>query len=1033
MQRTMLSLSTILFVAACGPTAPKTDSDAGNEGPKACQSDTDCAPQAMCSSNTCVIRPDACYKDTDCTNQQTCTNGRCTRRPDACDKDTDCGKKYYCPSGLCIIRPNACAADGSCPAKSFCVDELCVPDDQPPTLTVDQPTEGQVISAGKFTVSGSADDGTGAGGVTVSLAVGTQAAQPLAVTAGKFTTEVDAPLLDGASLALKLHASDRLSNSVDKTVAVIVDRVPPQITLSQPPKTSYNASDSGRSIDITGTVTDGSGKIKSVELSTDEGVTWIPSGTTATFKYTYVIPGAANSRFVLQVRATDDAGNQSAAVSSQPIIVDSLPPVVHITSPSAGAVFSLASPNTVSVTGDVVETNLATLKYHLDSGTDQDVAVANGQYSFTVQLSDTDDAVTHLLTFTAADLAGNTGNANVSYIVDRVPPHLAITAPATDGSCDSTSCIGPVVNSLTSTLAFSGTYSDGGGLKSTGGLTAQVDLKTSVTQLPPVLANGTWSANWTLFPSNPGAAYTFTVQATDAAGNSSTANRQVWLDNVAPTATALVNNQRLLPRGSALVQFSEPMNLSTVRTAARVNGVSLGTSSSFGTLDTAKTKYGFATASELTAYSSTQFSISTAATDTAGNALAAPVSERFLTEAIPASPSVAVATSGSDPRLAIDSDGLPAVAYWNGTAFAVALWDGRSAYRTATIPLPPTATYNGASVGYSLSSPKPTELRISDSQNTDLTLSHTAMLVGIGAATLNTATQPSPPLSLVFYAQSKDNLVTWTGLSGTGAADVVGAATGGADPMLLDTCTSVLHGTLPLGYYTLDCAASAVIFRSYNSTNLVRQDFSTSTKTWAAGTSILLTPSGTLRGSHQGGALATNPIYLPTATATTATYTAITPSAVAGLTSSKDVTGTGFVVDKGSGYLAWNGGGLACTGISGTGTLEEVYLACGSPPSGAGNWKQSTVFTHCSTSGSAKPSSVDLARTGTTVGFAIGLANYTVQYGTLTDGTCSTAPAVSWASASIVGAKTPAIAIAPDGTAHVAYVNSGTNAVAVGP
>jgi large repetitive protein len=186
------------------------------------------------------------------------------------------------------------------------------------------------------------------------------------------------------------------------------------------------------------------------------------SGWTA---YTVPFTISTEGTNTLEHKATDNAGNVYV-LTTQTIKIDKTPPVVAITAPANGAYYK--SINVPAAGFTVNELNPYTT---VEAG----YSASEGVQTYTV---------------TATDTAGNVGSASVTYTVDNTPPVVAITAPA-DGAVyllnQNVSANWSATDALSGIASSSGTVPSGS-----------------------PIPTGTAGAN------------TFTVTATDKAGNTTT-------------------------------------------------------------------------------------------------------------------------------------------------------------------------------------------------------------------------------------------------------------------------------------------------------------------------------------------------------------------------------------------------------------------------------------------------------------------------------------------------------------------------------
>jgi hypothetical protein len=292
-------------------------------------------------------------------------------------------------------------------------------------------------------------------------------------------------------------------------------------------------------------------------------------------------------------------------------------------------------------------------------------------------------------TLKAANAAGATDSATTTVTLDLAPPTLTIDSPATDATCGST-CTGAVFNLASSaSVIFQGKAQDENGRALTDGLVATLDGQPAT-----VFTSGSsWQFTWQNLPAENGKFHTFTVVATDVAGNKATASRTIYVDRVAPTCSGTQDGKRLISRTATLLQCSEPMDVASVQANTALAPAASGITSSDGMA------FGFSNPSALQAYQSYSLSLASTAKDKAGNAVATSLSQRFLTEPImpPTQVSFKTAVGDNSPvfavsPIALDQDGKPLViatvgTYASGLSVKALRWDGRGAWQVSVLPM----------------------------------------------------------------------------------------------------------------------------------------------------------------------------------------------------------------------------------------------------------------------------------------------------------------------------------------------------------
>ncbi len=256
------------------------------------------------------------------------------------------------------------------------------------------------------------------------------------------------------------------------------------------------------------------------------------------------------------------------------------------------------------------------------------------------------------------------------------PPTVSIVHPAQDGACDA-SCVGAVVRASDTAYGFQGSVADPSGLRD--------DLAWSISGGSSVAAQGTtpvvdggWSYSWDVSGlKDDGVAYVFEITATNSSGVSATAQRSVWVDRVSPKIASSVDGKSGVARDAALVTFTEPMDVASVLSVASLNGIPVG--GSFGSTD--GVHFGFSNPANLKLLTSYQLSFSSGANDRAGNPLSS-TEISFVTESAPPPSGTQTVgqTGASSPRIVVDADGRPFIAYATSTGPHVVYWDGISSW-----------------------------------------------------------------------------------------------------------------------------------------------------------------------------------------------------------------------------------------------------------------------------------------------------------------------------------------------------------------
>ncbi len=388
-----------------------------------------------------------------------------------------------------------------------------VRDTEAPVVAFAAPAEGARVTGDRVAVRGTVEDRTA---VTLSingvaLAVG---------TGGAFEGEV--PLGDGTTLTAT--ATDAAGNVGSAVRTVARDTEPPVVAFTAPAAGTIT---NRGTLAVEGTVDDAS------------AVTVTVNGTAMTVEghvFRGEIPLAGEGRIQLTAVATDAPGNRAEA--SVEILRDATAPVLVVTAPTDGSV--VRTPE-VSLHGTLRDAGAVTLTLN---GAPVPVA-ADGSWTASATLAAQGD---NTLALVATDAAGNRTETQRTVVLDSEAPSFAVTSPA-EGSVAGGSSV-----------TVTGTVRDRSAVQvRVAGVAATVQGE-SFTAVVPLVAEG---------------ANTLGIEATDAAGNTSSAALTVLRDSEAPVITVGA------PQDGATTPDEEITVSGTVRDAGavtvRVNGAPVAT------------------------------------------------------------------------------------------------------------------------------------------------------------------------------------------------------------------------------------------------------------------------------------------------------------------------------------------------------------------------------------------------------------------------------------------------------------------------
>lgn|GEM_PF-3687142 len=273
-----------------------------------------------------------------------------------------------------------------------------------------------------------------------------------------------------------------------------IDSVPPVSDL-----TSHNTGDmlTGQ-VTLSGTASDATSGLDTVEVSLDGGATWLAATGTDTWTLVWDTTASPDGVYDVQVRAVDVAGNIETP-SNITVQVDNTPPTTLIDSPTAAALLR----GTVTISGTAADnlSGLDRVEVSTDGGLTWQTAASTDNWSLPWDTTTGPDGTISLLA-RAVDAAGHTGTPDtVTVLVDNTAPGLSITNPEAN-------------DVVSGSVTITGTATDeyGSGIDQ-----IEVSLDGGTTWQT---ATGTedWSLPWdtTLYVDGP---YTILARGRDLAGN----------------------------------------------------------------------------------------------------------------------------------------------------------------------------------------------------------------------------------------------------------------------------------------------------------------------------------------------------------------------------------------------------------------------------------------------------------------------------------------------------------------------------------
>ncbi len=343
-----------------------------------------------------------------------------------------------------------------------------------PALSITSPLNNTYTAATTVTVSGNVTDEHN---ITVTVN-GT----PATITAGQYQATV--PVVSAPDFTLQVVARDAVGNQQTASITLHVAQGQLSVHFTKPAPTDVLR---GPIIDLAGTTNQ--------DIPVDVDVNGNPA-TVTNGQFTVKVPVTEGTQ-TLHATARDAAGR--TAYADQTVQIDTIAPIITVTSPALGLITNAAN---VHITGTVSDASTVTLQ--LDG---QNVTVTNGQFAADSPTLSEGPVTMKLV---ATDAAGNSFTQDINLVVDRTPPDFTIVSPAD----------GVLVTALP--VVVQGTVTD------------STNVAIKVNGVDATLTSGAWQASFDGLPDGP---RTFTITATDAAGNVTTKSVTATLDTQPPQIT----------------------------------------------------------------------------------------------------------------------------------------------------------------------------------------------------------------------------------------------------------------------------------------------------------------------------------------------------------------------------------------------------------------------------------------------------------------------------------------------------------------
>ncbi len=316
---------------------------------------------------------------------------------------------------------------------------------------------------------------------------------------------------------LRLWAIDSASNisSAPQTINILLDQTAPVLSFTD----ITQGIKGGSSLSLKYVISDATSGVDSALLYfAQDGTTFVQVGDIkGTSSYNWTAPFADTPAAKFKIVAIDKAGNSANLISSA-FTIDSTPPTLTFTSPSANSFVNLAQVTSFAVSGTCSEEGQT---ISLSGAVNATTVCTSGLWNTLLDLSALAQGA-FTVSITQSDTVGNSTSISRSFIKDTIAPVLAITTPATNGYINSANVAALTITGTcsenTQTITFSGAASG-----------------------TATCFTGTFSKSLN-FTAAPQGSVTLNATLNDAAGNSTSISRVLIKDTVPPILTLINTN-----------------------------------------------------------------------------------------------------------------------------------------------------------------------------------------------------------------------------------------------------------------------------------------------------------------------------------------------------------------------------------------------------------------------------------------------------------------------------------------------------------
>lgn len=298
------------------------------------------------------------------------------------------------------------------PLNTARVQAPSVPDTTPPVLAIESPSNNQIVGASFLFTGSVSDDISGVQAVYVSL--NSDGFGPATLSGGAWSRTI--ALSSSGNNSLRVYAVDAAGNtSSTNSLTVNYDTSTPSVTINLPPNgTLTNVS----TLNVSGTSAVQGSTITNVQLKLNSGAYSPVTGTTTWSRNSLALAEGTNT---LTARAFAANGKQADSAPIR-VIVDTLDPLVDITSPVDGATIQGSSAQ-ITITGTASDSGSGLEGIYLSTGGTYVKISSSATWSYTINLP----ADQYTLSVYAKDKAGNTSSIDSISITIQDQPSVGLT------------------------------------------------------------------------------------------------------------------------------------------------------------------------------------------------------------------------------------------------------------------------------------------------------------------------------------------------------------------------------------------------------------------------------------------------------------------------------------------------------------------------------------------------------------------------------------------------------------------------------